>query len=85
MKAVNYSELRQNLKANLDIVTDNAELLIVHRTKGKSIVMMSLNEYNAIEETLHLLQSKENRQRLEGAVDNINARRNLQKRPLVEE
>ena len=85
MKAVNYSELRQNLKANLDIVTDNAELLIVHRTKGKSIVMMSLNEYNAIEETLHLLQSKENRQRLESAVDNINARRNLQKHPLVEE
>jgi antitoxin YefM len=85
MKAVNYSELRQNLKANLDIVIDNAELLIVHRTKGKSIVMMSLNEYNAIEETLHLLQSKENRQRLESAVDNINAGRNLQKHPLVEE
>ena len=85
MKAVNYSELRQNLKANLDIVTDNAELLIVHRTKGKSIVMMSLNEYNAIEETLHLLQSKENRQRLESAVDNINVRRNLQKHPLIEE
>lgn len=42
MKAVNYSELRQNLKANLDSVTDNAELLVVHRTKGKSIVMIPL-------------------------------------------
>jgi len=85
MKAVNYSELRENLKANLDSVTDNAELLVVHRTKGKSIVMMSLNEYNALEETLHLLQSKENRQRLESAVENINAKRNLMKQSLVEE
>jgi len=85
MKAVNYSELRENLKANLDSVTDNAELLVVHRTKGKSIVMMSLNEYNALEETLHLLQSKENRQRLESAVENINAKRNLMKQTLVEE
>ena len=42
MKAVNYSELRQNLKANLDAVTDNEEYLVVHRPKGKSIVMMSL-------------------------------------------
>jgi len=85
MKAVNYSELRENLKANLDSVTDNAELLVVHRTKGKSIVMMSLNEYNALEETLHLLQSKENRQRLESAIENINAKRNLMKQTLVEE
>ena len=85
MKAVNYSELRQNLKANLDSVTDNAELLIVHRTKGKSIVMMSLNEYNALEETLHLFRSKENRLRLESAVDNINTKSNLLKHSLIDE
>jgi antitoxin YefM len=85
MKAVNYSELRQNLKDNLDAVSDNAELLLVHRPKGKSIVMMSLNEYNGLEETLHLLQSKENRQRLEKSVENINAKRDLMKQNLVEE
>ena len=48
MKAVNYSELRENLKANLDAISDNAELLVVHRPKGKSIVMMSLDEYNSL-------------------------------------
>ena len=47
MKSVNYSELRQNLKVNLDAVTGNAELLVVHRPKGKSIVLISLDEYNA--------------------------------------
>lgn len=85
MKTVNYSELRENLKANLDTVTDNEELLIVHRPKGKSIVMMTLDEYNALQETQHLLQSRNNRERLEKAVDNINARRNLVNQPLVEE
>jgi len=85
MKAVNYSELRQNLKENLDAVSDSAELLLVHRPKGKSIVMMSLNEYNGLQETLHLLQSKENRQRLENAVENINAKRDLMQQNLVEE
>lgn len=85
MKTVNYSELRENLKANLDAVTDNEELLVVHRPKGKSIVMMTLDEYNALQETQHLLLSRNNRERLEKAVDNINARRNLVKQNLIEE
>lgn len=85
MKAVNYSELRQNLKSNLDAVTDNEEMLVVHRPKGKSIVMMSLAEYNALQETLHLNRSKMNRQRLEGAIENINAKSNLLSHPLIDE
>jgi antitoxin YefM len=84
VKAVNYSELRQNLKANLDLVTDNTELLVVHRTKGKSIVMMSLEEYNSLEETFHLLKSKENRLRLDQAVENIRTKNDLLKNNLIE-
>jgi len=84
MKAVNYSELRQNLKTNLDAVTDNNDLLIVHRSKGRSIVVMSLEEYSSIEETLHLLKSKANRERLETAIDNINSKSNLVKHQIVE-
>ncbi|MCW0483508.1 type II toxin-antitoxin system Phd/YefM family antitoxin [Gaoshiqia sediminis] len=84
MKAVNYSELRQNLKANLDQVTDNEELLVVHRPKGKSVVMMSLAEFNAIQETMHLNRSITNRKRLESAIENINAKQGLVKRQIVE-
>jgi len=85
MKTVNYSELRQNLKANLDAVTNNDELLVVHRSKGKSIVMMTLDEYNSLQETEHLKQSKNNRDRLEKAIENINAARNLVEHDLVED
>jgi len=84
MKAVNYSELRQNLKENLETVSDNGEFLIVQRPKGKSVVMMSLAEYNALQETLYLSKSKANRERLESAIDNINAKTNLLKRNLAE-
>jgi antitoxin YefM len=85
MKAVNYSELRQHLKSNLDAVSDNAELLIVHRSKGKSIVVMSLDEYNSTIETQYLLQSKNNRDRLDKAVENIRTKTDLVKNNLIEE
>ncbi len=77
MKAVNYSELRQNLKTSLDSVANDDELLIVHRPKGKSIVMMPLEEYNSLQETFHLNKSKANRKRLEESIENINEKRDL--------
>ena len=84
MKAVNYSELRQNLKINLDAVTDGDELLLVHRPKGKSIVMMTLTEFNSMQETYYLNRSKANRQRLEESIENINNKSNLISKPLTE-
>ena len=84
MKAVNYSELRQNLKTSLDAVANDDELLVVHRPKGKSIVMMPLTTFNAMQETYHLSKSKANRLRLEDSVENINAKRNLLNHPIFE-
>jgi antitoxin YefM len=84
MKTVNYTELRDNLKKNLEAVSDNEDLLIVHRPKGKSIVMMSLNEFNSLQETFHLTRSAANRKRLDAAVENINARINLEQHNLID-
>ena len=84
MRAVNYSELRQNLKSSLDAVSNDDELLVVHRPKGKSIVMMPLDEFNSLQETYHLNKSKANRQRLEESIDNINDQRNLLKHAIIE-
>lgn len=71
MKTVNYSELRQNLKSNLDMVSEDSDILIVHRSKGKSVVMMSLDDFNSLQETQHLLGTKNNRERLLNAVDDV--------------
>ena len=60
MIAANFSEFRTNLKTYLDNVEDNNETLIVKRKTGKGTVMISLDEYNSIMETVHLLSSKSN-------------------------
>ena len=60
MIAANFSEFRTNLKNYLDNVEDNNETLIVKRKTGKGTVMISLDEYNSIMETVHLLSSKAN-------------------------
>ena len=64
MIAANFSEFRTNLKSYLDNVEDNNEILIVKRKTGKGTVMISLDEYNSIMETVHLLSSKANADRL---------------------
>ena len=64
MIAANFSEFRTQLKKYLDSVEDNNETLIVKRKTGKGTVMISLDEYNSIMETVHLLSSKTNADRL---------------------
>ncbi|QQS49728.1 MAG: type II toxin-antitoxin system Phd/YefM family antitoxin [Bacteroidota bacterium] len=64
MIAANFSEFRTQLKKYLDDIEDNNETLIVKRKTGKGTVMISLDEYNSIMETVHLLSSKSNADRL---------------------
>jgi antitoxin YefM len=64
MIAANYTEFRTRLKKFLDNVEDNNEMLIIKRGAGKGTVLISLDEYNSIMETVHLLSSKSNADRL---------------------
>jgi antitoxin YefM len=73
MEVLNYTEFRSNLARNLDMVNDDAETLIVSRTKGKNVVVMGLAEYNSLMETLHLMSSEANRKRLQDAIDQMNS------------
>ena len=85
MKTVNYTELREHLKKNLDEVSDNQDTLIVHRARGKSVVVISIDEYNAMKETMHLLRSKKNRERLEESIENVSNKKELLRKKLIEE
>jgi antitoxin YefM len=73
MEILNYTEFRQNLAKSLDMVNDDAEIVIVSRSKGKNVVVMDLNEYNAMAETLHIVKSEPNRKRLQEAIDEMNS------------
>jgi len=58
MKVVNYSELRLNLKHWLDSVVNDMEEVIIKRRDQKDLVLISLEEYNALVETNYLLSGK---------------------------
>ena len=73
MIAANYSEFRTGLKAYLDSVEDDNETLIIKRKSGKGTVLISLDEYNSIMETLHLLSSKKNADRLYESIEQMKA------------
>ncbi len=64
MIAANFTEFRTELKKFLDNVENNHETLVIKRKSGKGTVMISLDEYNSIMETVHLLSSKANADRL---------------------
>jgi len=64
MIAANYTEFRTDLKKYLDKVEENNETLIIKRGSGKGTVLISLDEYNSMMETVHLLRSKANSERL---------------------
>ena len=60
MLAVNYTELRGNMKECMDKVSDDFEILIVTRKKNKNIVMISEETYNNMMENMHLIGNEEN-------------------------
>jgi len=84
MIAANFTEFRTQLKIFLDQVEDNNETLIIKRGKGKGSVLISLDEYNSIMETMHLLSSKANAERLYASIREMNEGNGFEKE-LIEE
>ena len=82
MEALTYTTARQNLARTMDKVCDLAPVIIT-RKKHRSVVMMSLEEYNSLKETAYLLQSPKNAQRLLSAIYGIDSG-NGQERELLE-
>lgn len=72
MLAANYSEFRTDLKKFLDKVEHDNETLVIKRGTGHGTVMISLAEYNSLMETMHLLSSKANADRLYESIKQIN-------------
>jgi len=79
MIATNFTEFRTKLKKYLDSVEDNNETLIIKRKTGNGTVMISLSEYNSIMETLHLLSSKSNADRLYESINQLKEKKGFEK------
>ncbi len=64
MEAITYTNARQNLAKTMEKVCQDHSPVIITRKKSDSVVIMSLEDYKAIEETAYLLRSPKNMRRL---------------------
>lgn len=61
MKTLSSTELRANLSAVMDRVNDDHEPVIIHRAKGRPVVMVSLEDWASMDETTYLLSNPYNK------------------------
>ncbi len=72
MDAITYSSARANLASTMDRVCNDHEALIITRNGEQSVVMLSLEDFQALEETAYLLRNPANAKRLLAAVGQLN-------------
>lgn len=65
MTTVSFTDLRRNLARYLDASEDRREEIVVTRSKGRRSVILSLDDFNSLQETAYLLSSPANRKHLE--------------------
>jgi antitoxin YefM len=80
MIATNFTELRSDLKRILDEVEENNETVVIKRNSGKGSIIISLEEYNSMMETMHLLSSKKNADRIFESIDQIKSKKVITKK-----
>jgi antitoxin YefM len=73
MDAISYSTARANLATTMNRVCEDHEPLIITRSGQQSVVMLSLEDFTALEETSYLLRSPANAKRLMTAIEQLRA------------
>ena len=73
MDAITYSSARANLASTMDRVCNDHEALIITRNGEQAVVMLSLEDFQALEETAYLLRNPTNARRLLSATARLNA------------
>jgi len=73
MDAIAYTRLRENLATEMDRVCEDHTPLLVTRKSSASVVMISLDDYEALTETSYLLRSPKNTRRLIESIVEIEA------------
>lgn len=79
MDAVTYSFARANLASTMNRVCNDHEALIITRNGDQSVVMLSLEDYNALTETTYLLRNPANTKRLLSAIEQLNAGKGVER------
>ncbi len=81
MDAITYTAARANLANMMDRVCNDHEAMIITRNGEQSVVMLSLEDYKALEETAYLLRTPANARRLLAAAAQLNAGKGTERKP----
>ena len=84
MDTISYSAFRAHLAGTLDKVNDDHKPILITRQNGKPAVIMSLEDFQAYEETAYLMASPKNAARLNQSIAEVESGKSVQKK-LIEE
>ena len=79
MQVLSLTEARNNLKAVFDSVYIDHEDVIIHRKGRENVVVISMDEYNSMNETNYLLSSSKNKERLLNSLKHAREGKTFQK------
>jgi prevent-host-death family protein len=84
METITYTTVRNNLSKTMDKVNKDHAPVIITRQNGKAAVLMSLEDFNAYEETAYLFRSPANAERLIKAIQDVE-KNHIRERKLIED
>ncbi|MGC2353285.1 MAG: type II toxin-antitoxin system prevent-host-death family antitoxin [Candidatus Udaeobacter sp.] len=80
MKSITYTAARENLATTINRVCEDNAPVMITRNRDQSVVMLSLAEYESLEETAHLLRSPANAKRLLRSIDQLERGKGVRKK-----
>ncbi|MER0238642.1 type II toxin-antitoxin system prevent-host-death family antitoxin [Fulvimarina sp. MAC8] len=84
MADVGFTQFRANLAGHFDEVIRSRAPLLVTRQGSESAVMIAASEWEGVQETLHLLSSRTNAEKLFGAIAELDAGRSIEHDPTLD-
>ena len=79
MNAISYTAARENLASTMNKVCDDHSPIIITRNRDQAVVMMSLEDFEALEETAYLLKSPKNARRIMNAIAQLDAGKGVER------
>ena len=85
MKSITYTAARENLADTINRVCEDHAPVVITRNRDQAVVMMSLADYESLEETAYLLRSPANAKRLLASLDAIKKGKLIRKETKLDE
>lgn len=84
MKSITYTAARENLASTINRVCEDQAPIVITRNRDQAVVMLSLAEYESLQETAYLLRSPANAKRLLKSIESLERGKGMRKKLKLE-